>query len=53
MKNKWCVWDVELQEVFLREHRGRGFSYQRAKSLATAAHKRDGSKYEARKEPED
>lgn len=53
MAKKWCVYDVELQEEYLREHRGLGFSYQYARGLAVTATKRYGGKFEAREESKD
>ena len=53
MAKKWCVYDVELQEEYLREHRGLGFSYQYARGLAVTATKRYGRKFEAREESKD
>ena len=53
MTKKWCVYDVELQEVYLREHRGLGYSYQYARGLAVTATKRYGRKFEPREEPEE
>lgn len=52
MAKKWCVWDLDLDEVFLRQHRGNGYGYQYARSLAVAAHKKYGGNYEPRVEPE-
>ena len=51
MPKKWCVWDLDLDEVFLRQHRGNGYGYQYARSLAAAAHKKYGGNYEPRVEP--
>ena len=53
MAKKWCVYDVELQEEFLREHRGRGFAYQYARGLAVTATKRYDRKFEPRVEEEE
>ncbi len=53
MAKKWCVWDLDLDEVFLRQHRGNGYEYQEARSLAVAARKKYGGKYEPRVEPEE
>lgn len=53
MAKKWCVWDCNLDEVFLKQYRGRGYEYQEARSLAVAAHKKYGGKYEPRVEPEE
>ena len=50
MAKKWCVYDLDLDEEYLVEHRGRGFSYQYARSLAVAAHKKYGGNYEVREE---
>ena len=53
MAKKWCLWDLDLDEVFLRQHRGNGYGYQYARSLAVAARKKYGGKYEPRVEPEE
>lgn len=53
MAKKWCVWDCNLDEVFLRQYSGRGYEYQEARSLAVAACKKYGGKYEPREEPEE
>lgn len=44
---------MELQEEYLREHRGLGFSYQYARGLAVTATKRYGREFEAREESKD
>ena len=53
MAKKWCVYDVELQEVHLRQHQGKGYTYQYARSLATVATKQYHRKFEVTEEPED
>lgn len=50
---KWCVWDVELEEVSLRENTGLGYSFQYARSLAVAATKKYHRKFTVIEEPED
>lgn len=49
---KWCVWDVELEEVSLRENTGLGYSYQYARSLAAAATKKYQRQFTVIEEPE-
>ncbi len=53
MAKKWCVWDVELNEAYLRHHKGDGYEYQYARSLAVTATKRYGRKFEPREEIDD
>ena len=53
MSKKWCIYDEDLNEVFLREHRGFGYSYQYARSLAVQAKKKYGGNYKVIEEPED
>ena len=50
MAKKWCVYDLDLDEVFLRKYNGRGYEYQEARSLAITAHKRYGGNYEVRED---
>lgn len=48
MRRKWLVYDLDLDEVFLRPFSLRAFEYQYVKSLAVQAHKKYGGNYEVR-----